>query len=159
MSNPPSKASAHIPVISDLVVPGNPRLRQQANDRANSQANNYVDALNLRIDELESAIGQDTMKAKGLWDDVLVVTYSEFGRRIGENRGGGTDHGTASSQLIMGGRVRGGLYGRHPDLGKLDANGNVAHTTDFRQVYATICQRWWQQNHHPWQGHKTIPFV
>jgi hypothetical protein len=61
MSNPPSKASAHIPVISDLVVPGNPRLRQQANDRANSQANNYVDALNLRIDELESAIGQDTM--------------------------------------------------------------------------------------------------
>ncbi|WP_022951861.1 DUF1501 domain-containing protein [Leucothrix mucor] len=101
----------------------------------------------------------NTMKAKGLWDDVLVVTYSEFGRRIGENRGGGTDHGTASSQLIMGGRVRGGLYGRHPDLGKLDANGNVAHTTDFRQVYATICQRWWQQNHHPWQGHKTIPFV
>lgn len=61
MSNPPSKASAHIPVISDLVVPGNPRLRQQANDRANSQANNYVDALNMRIDELESAIGQDTI--------------------------------------------------------------------------------------------------
>ena len=58
MSNPPSKSSGYIPVVSDLVVPGNPQLRQQSKASGNSS---YVDALNYRIDELESAIGQDTM--------------------------------------------------------------------------------------------------
>ena len=58
MSNPPSKSSGYIPVVSDLVVPGNPRLRQQSDATGNSS---YVNALNSRIDELESAIGQDTM--------------------------------------------------------------------------------------------------
>ena len=58
MSNPPSKSSGYIPVVSDLVVPGNPELRKQSNTTGN---NSYVDALNHRIDELESAIGQDTM--------------------------------------------------------------------------------------------------
>ena len=59
MSNPPSKTSAHIPVVSDLVTPGNPALRQQ--NTALNKANRHADALNTRIDELESAIGQDTM--------------------------------------------------------------------------------------------------
>ena len=58
MSTPPSKSSGYIPVVSDLVVPGNPQLRQQSKSSGNSS---YVDALNSRIDELESAIGQDTM--------------------------------------------------------------------------------------------------
>ena len=61
MSNPPSKASEYIPVVSDLVVPGNPELRQQSNTAGKSKNRNYVDDLNSRIDELESAIGQDTM--------------------------------------------------------------------------------------------------
>ena len=100
-----------------------------------------------------------TMKQHGLWDKVVVVTYSEFGRRAAENRGGGTDHGTASAQFVMGGGVRGGLYGKHPNLNQLDANGNVAHTTDFRQVYATLAQRIWRQNQHPWRGHTPIPFI
>ena len=100
-----------------------------------------------------------TMKQNGLWDKVVVVSYSEFGRRAAENRGGGTDHGTASAQFVMGGSVRAGIYGQHPDLGRLDDNGNVAHTTDFRQIYATLAQRIWHQNNHPWKGHRLIPFV
>lgn len=100
-----------------------------------------------------------TMKQNGLWDKVVMVSYSEFGRRAAENRGGGTDHGTASAQFVLGGGIRGGLYGQHPNLERLDANGNVAHTTDFRQVYATLAQRVWRQNNHPWQGHKTIGFI
>ena len=98
------------------------------------------------------------MKQAGMWNNVLLVTYSEFGRRAKENRGGGTDHGTASSHMILGGRVRGGTYGRHPDFSRLDANGNVQHTTDFRQIYATLAQRWWNQPN-PWNGHKVLPFV
>jgi len=100
-----------------------------------------------------------TMKQNGLWDKIVVVTYSEFGRRIAENRGGGTDHGTASAQFVMGGGIRGGLYGQHPNLERLDVNGNVAHTTDFRQVYSTLAQRIWRQHQHPWKAHRPIPFV
>ncbi len=97
------------------------------------------------------------MKQAGLWNNVLLVTYSEFGRRAKENRGGGTDHGTASSHMVLGGRVKGGVYGKHPDFSRLDANGNVQHTTDFRQIYATLAQRWWQQP--AFHGHQLLPFV
>ena len=102
----------------------------------------------------------ETLKRAGVWDQVLVVTYSEFGRRIKENRGQGTDHGTASVNLVMGGRVRRGIYGRHPNLNpqRLDQNDNVAHTTDFRSIYATLAQRWWHQPN-LWQGHQPLPFV
>lgn len=98
------------------------------------------------------------MKNAGRWNDVIVVTYSEFGRRAKENRGAGTDHGTASAHMVLGGRVRGGIYGKHPDLSRLDANGNVQHTTDFRAIYGTLAQRWWNQPN-PWKGHAAIPFV
>ena len=101
---------------------------------------------------------QLAMQKAGLWDNVLILTYSEFGRRVKENRGAGTDHGTASSHMILGGRVRGGIYGKHPNFAQLDANGNVRHTTDFRSIYATISQRWWNQPN-PWQGHAPLPLV
>lgn len=100
----------------------------------------------------------DAMKRAGMWDKVLVMTYSEFGRRITENKGQGTDHGTASAHLVMGGRVNRGIYGRHPNLARVDQNGNVAHTTDFRSLYATLAQRWWGQPN-PWHGHQILPFV
>ncbi|MDH5286506.1 MAG: DUF1501 domain-containing protein, partial [Betaproteobacteria bacterium] len=76
-------------------------------------------------------------------DEALVLTYAEFGRRPKENLNGGTDHGTAGVHFALGGRVRGGLYGAMPDLARLDGEGNVAHTLDFRSVYATVLQRWW----------------
>ena len=77
------------------------------------------------------------------WDDTLLMTYAEFGRRVRENLSGGTDHGTASVQLAMGGRVAGGFYGEQPSLSHLDGEGNVQYTVDFRSVYATALQRWW----------------
>lgn len=98
------------------------------------------------------------MQQAGLWNNVLLVTYSEFGRRAKENRGGGTDHGTASSHMVLGGLVKGGMYGKHPDFSRLDANGNVQYTTDFHQIYASLAQRWWRQPN-PWKGHAPIPFV
>ena len=101
---------------------------------------------------------QQAMQKAGLWDNILVVTYSEFGRRVKENRGAGTDHGTASSHMILGGKVRGGVYGRHPNFEQLDENGNVRHTTDFRTIYGTLAQRWWNQPN-PWKGAPLIPFV
>lgn len=98
------------------------------------------------------------MQRGGRWNDVLLMTYSEFGRRVQENHAKGTDHGTASVQLVMGGRVRGGIYGDTPRLTDLDSNGNMHHTVDFRRVYGTITQNWLQQPN-PWNTLGTLPLV
>jgi len=79
----------------------------------------------------------------GRWDTALVMTYSEFGRRPRENLSSGTDHGTASAHLLLGGRVKGGLYGVPPALSRLDGNGNLPFAVDFRDLYATALERWW----------------
>lgn len=81
-----------------------------------------------------------------LWDSSLVMTYSEFGRRPKENQSGGTDHGTAAPHFVMGGAVKGGLYGAAPALHDLDANGNLKFNIDFRQLYSTVLQQWWGVN-------------
>ncbi|HJO69990.1 MAG TPA: DUF1501 domain-containing protein [Rhodospirillales bacterium] len=83
-----------------------------------------------------------SMETAGLWDRVLVMTYSEFGRRAGENGSAGTDHGTAAPHLMMGGRIRGGFYGEQPPLDGL-ADGNLAHRVHFRRLYATVAREWW----------------
>lgn len=72
---------------------------------------------------------------------VLTLTFSEFGRRIAENGSRGTDHGEASPLFMIGGGVKGGLYGSAPDLSATNM-GNVRFTTDFRSVYATVLERW-----------------
>lgn len=82
----------------------------------------------------------------GAWDRTLVMTFSEFGRRAKQNSSGGTDHGTAAPHFVAGGAVRGGLYGKAPDLNRLDGNQNVLYTTDFRQIYTTVAQQWWGVN-------------
>lgn len=74
-------------------------------------------------------------------DRVMILAYSEFGRRVQENNGG-TDHGTAGLAFCVGKAVKGGLYGGYPDLGNLDNNGNMRFTTDFRSLYATVLDRW-----------------
>ena len=72
---------------------------------------------------------------------VLTLTFSEFGRRVGENASRGTDHGEASPLFMVGGGVKGGIYGSYPDLSRLSM-GNLGFTTDFRSVYATVLERW-----------------
>jgi uncharacterized protein (DUF1501 family) len=78
---------------------------------------------------------------KNLWNNVLIMTYSEFGRRIEENASAGTDHGTAAPQIMLGGRVKGGVYGTQPALNDPDERGNLKFNTDFRRLYAT-CGQW-----------------
>ena len=86
----------------------------------------------------------------GRWDDVLVMTYSEFGRRVAENGAQGTDHGTASVQFVMGGKVNAGLYGNYPSLDKLK-DGDLVYTMDYRSVYEHICSFWLNQKNNEWQ--------
>jgi len=84
------------------------------------------------------------MTEHSLADNLVLMTYSEFGRSLNENSSNGTDHGAASALFIVGNPVKGGLFGAQPSLNPSDFNsvGNVKFTTDFRSVYATILDRW-----------------
>ncbi|MBL8384392.1 MAG: DUF1501 domain-containing protein [Burkholderiales bacterium] len=93
----------------------------------------------------------------GRWDDALIMTYAEFGRRPRENQSMGTDHGTAAPHFVMGGRVRGGLAGAPPRLDRLDTGGNLSHAVDFRALYATVLERWWQVPSAPVLGGRFAP--
>ncbi len=84
---------------------------------------------------------QADLAQMGAANRVLTLAFSEFGRRVHENAGGGTDHGTASEMLVLGQPVKGGLYGEYPSLTNLD-QGDLKFTTDFRSVYATVLDRW-----------------
>jgi uncharacterized protein (DUF1501 family) len=90
--------------------------------------------------EASRAFYQD-LKAQGNAEKVLLLTFSEFGRRVAENASGGTDHGTAAPMFLFGAPIRPGLYGRQPSLTDLD-QGDLKFNTDFRSVYATVLEKW-----------------
>ena len=73
-------------------------------------------------------------------NDVTVMIYSEFGRRVKSNASLGTDHGSSGPVFIIGNSVKGGLYGEQPSCGSLDVNGNLQVTTDFRSVYGGVLE-------------------
>lgn len=104
---------------------------------------NQTATQNNLLEQFSNAISAfyDDLAAHGNDRRVLTLTFSEFGRRIAENAARGTDHGEASPLFLVGGGVKGGLYGTTPDLS--DTNmGNLRYTTDFRSVYATVLERW-----------------
>ena len=80
--------------------------------------------------------------AANVWNDTVVMTYSEFGRRAKQNASAGTDHGTAAPHFVMGGAVKGGLYGAYPSLSDLQ-DGDLRHSIDFRSVFATVARGCW----------------
>ncbi|HEY8583849.1 MAG TPA: DUF1501 domain-containing protein [Capillimicrobium sp.] len=85
---------------------------------------------------------QADLEARGIADRVLTFVWSEFGRRPQSNESAGTDHGAGGIAWVQGTRVRGGVLSEIPDLGRLDRDGNLAVTIDFRRVYASIMEQW-----------------
>ncbi len=85
----------------------------------------------------------DDLKAQGNLPRVLVMTFSEFGRRVAENANGGTDHGAAAPMFIIGNKVRAGLLGSYPSPAPQDLfEGDIKFNVDFRSVYAGILEDW-----------------
>lgn len=81
------------------------------------------------------------LEVQGLSDRVMVLAFSEFGRRVAENDSGGTDHGQGGVMFALGGGIKGGIYGDSPDLERLD-QGDLIYKQDFRGVYGRILDRW-----------------
>jgi len=103
------------------------------NDQQARQLKIYGDAVAAFIKDL---------KQTGKLDDTLVMTFSEFGRRVEQNASNGTDHGTANNILVYGGKLKqAGIYNNAPDLATLD-NGDLKYEIDFRDVYATLLDKW-----------------
>ncbi len=99
------------------------------------------------IDEAVEVFVKD-MKDNGKFNDVMIMTFSEFGRRVAQNASNGTDHGTANQMFfISGGLKKKGLLNQLPDLSNLN-DGDLIHTEDFRKVYATVLKRWLNTNDH-----------
>ncbi|MBM4069409.1 MAG: DUF1501 domain-containing protein [Planctomycetes bacterium] len=133
----------HLRLAAQLIDGGlGARLFYTSLDNFDTHAAQALSHTNLlrTLSDAVSAFYRD-MSARGHRDRVLVMTFSEFGRRVHENGSRGTDHGAAAPMFLVGGRVRNGLVGAHPSLTQLDQD-NLRHHTDFRQVYAAILDRW-----------------
>lgn len=94
-----------------------------------------------RLDDAITALTKE-LKNNHRFQDVVIVTFSEFGRRVEQNAGGGTDHGTANNMFIIGGGLKQrGLLNEGPDLANLK-DGDLQYTVDFKSVYATLLKKW-----------------
>ena len=108
--------------------------------------NNKQDKLLEQYADAVAAFVKD-LKSNQLLDDTLIMTFSEFGRRVKQNGSNGTDHGTANNVFLMGGSLKKqGFYNSAPDLLDLD-NGDLKYEIDFRQIYATILDKWLGTDH------------
>jgi uncharacterized protein (DUF1501 family) len=112
-----------------------------------TNAGAYVNLMNTLDGGLKAF--HDDLQGQGLLNNTLILIYTEFGRRISENGSQGTDHGAGGNMMLMGGLVRGGIYGTAPNLSMDPANptlennnGDVRFETDFRSVYARILDSW-----------------
>jgi uncharacterized protein (DUF1501 family) len=120
---------------------------------------NTHDRLMTELNDALSAFVAD-LKEQGNFDRVLLMTFSEFGRRVAENANGGTDHGAAAPMFVLGGAVKPGLFGKYPSLSDLD-HGDLKFNTDFRSVYGTILDCWLKAPSELVLGHKfsSLPLI
>jgi uncharacterized protein (DUF1501 family) len=115
-------------------------LRNSLFDTHVNQAAPHDRQLQYCSDAIEGFFAE--MRRIGRADDVVMYVHSEFGRRVPENTSLGTDHGTAQVNFVIGNAVKGGMYGEPPSLTELVLGDNLASTTDFRRVYATLIADW-----------------
>ena len=105
--------------------------------------------------ELDESLSE-TVKALqdiGIWNDTMIMTYSEFGRRAAENGSRGTDHGMAAPHFLMGGKLKGGFVGQLPNLGRL-RNNNLEFEIDYRTVYEMVLREHFGLNENPFQKYQ-----
>ncbi len=140
---PKNQLGNSLALISRLISGGLPTRVYYASQGGYDTHAGQITTHKRLLNELADSIAAfcNDLKAKGIFDRVLVMTFSEFGRRVSENANGGTDHGTAAPMFVCGGGVQPGLYGEQPPLNRLDA-GDLLYNVDFRSVYSTILSKW-----------------
>ena len=142
---PGSQLANSLKLVARLIGGGLPTrvyyVSQGGYDTHTNQAGAHERLLKELGDSVKAFV--DDLKAQGNLDRVLVMTFSEFGRRVTENASQGTDHGAAAPMFVIGNKVPAGLLGRSPSLAPADLfQGDVKFTTDFRNVYAGVLENW-----------------
>jgi uncharacterized protein (DUF1501 family) len=136
-----SNLSQQLDVVAKLIAAGSPTRVWSVSfggfDTHANEANAQAELLGTVSTALTRFASQ--MKNTSRGKDIVTMVYSEFGRRVKGNASEGTDHGTAGPVFLIGDRVKGGFYGDQPSLSKL-INGDLAVTTDFRDIYAALLE-------------------
>ncbi|PHR74447.1 MAG: hypothetical protein COA66_01255 [Arcobacter sp.] len=132
------------------------KLSQKSYDTHANQKEN----LSVLLKELNAGIKSfvTELKTENIFDEVLFLTYSEFGRRVKENASKGSDHGTATFSFVIGGGVKGGLYGNYPSLTNLKKN-NLIYTTEFKSFYNTVLTKWFLHKNNRFNAYDIITFI
>jgi len=137
-----SNLAQQLDVVAKLIAAGSPTKVWSVSlggfDTHANEANAQAELLGVVSDSLSRFMGQ--LKATTRSNDVTIMVYSEFGRRVAGNGSQGTDHGTSGPMFVIGNSVKGGFYGDQPSLKNL-VKGDLAVTTDFRDVYATMLEK------------------
>ena len=137
-----SNLAQQLDVVAKLIAAGSPTKVWSVSlggfDTHANEANAQAELLGVVSDSLSRFMGQ--LKATTRSNDVTIMVYSEFGRRVAGNGSQGTDHGTSGPMFVIGNSVKGGFYGDQPSLKNL-VKGDLAVTTDFRDVYATMIEK------------------
>ena len=140
---PQGQLAASLNIISRMIAGGLPTRVYYASqggfDTHAGQINTHERLMGEFNDALSAFVAD--LKQQGNFQRVLIMTFSEFGRRVQENANGGTDHGAAAPMFVLGAAVKAGLFGKYPSLTDLD-HGDLKFNTDFRSVYGTVLDRW-----------------
>jgi uncharacterized protein (DUF1501 family) len=133
--------SQQLDVVAKLVAAGAPTRVWAVSlggfDTHANEANAQSELIGIVSSSVTRFLSQ--LQPSGRSRDVTVLVYSEFGRRVAANASAGTDHGTSGPVFVIGDRVQGGMYGEQPALNNL-SKGDLAVTTDFRDIYATLLE-------------------
>ena len=143
MAYPPGQLAASLNIIARMIAGGLPTRVYYASQGGFDTHAGQMNAHERLMGDLDAAITAFTtdLKEQGNFNRVMLMTFSEFGRRVSENANGGTDHGAAAPMFVMGGAAKAGLFGKYPSLTDLD-RGDLKFNTDFRSVYGTILDQW-----------------
>ena len=137
-----SSMSEQLSIVSTLINANVPTRVWEVNLSSFDTHGGEVSTQNSLLAEVDAALGafMTSINTGSRANDVTVMIYSEFGRRVGSNASDGTDHGTSAPVFLIGNSVKGGLYGEQPSLSSLDVNGNLQVATDFRSIYGGLLQ-------------------
>ena len=140
---PQGQLAASLNIIARMIGGGLPTRVYYASQGGFDTHAGQINAHQRLMTEFNDAVTAfvSDLKQQGNFERVLLMTFSEFGRRVQENANGGTDHGAAAPMFVLGGAIKPGLFGKYPSLTDLD-NGDLKFNTDFRSVYGTVLDRW-----------------
>jgi uncharacterized protein (DUF1501 family) len=157
---PGSVLGNSLKMVAKLIGGGLPTRIYYASQGGYDTHTNQLGAQQRLLGDLADSVKAfvDDMKAQGNMGRVLVMTFSEFGRRVAENANGGTDHGAAAPMFIIGNRVKAGLLGQYPSLAPGDLyQGDIKYSVDFRSVYAAVLENWMKTRSEPILGKQFTP--